>query len=82
MHEHLEIISSKFPHISRNIFILWDTKECEDYLIQLILDHRGNRQGFPKDILVALLNLFKEHPDVSEPNKSALFAYPLGGKQP
>jgi hypothetical protein len=35
------------PRIAQRIEQLWGTSECEQYLNTLIIDNRGNRQGFP-----------------------------------
>ena len=36
---------------------LWGTPECEGYLNTLVIDTRGNRQGFPAPMMEELLYL-------------------------
>jgi hypothetical protein len=45
------------PRIAQRIEQLWGTSECEQYLNTLIIDNRGNRQGFPPAVLEELLYL-------------------------
>ena len=41
-------LSAAFPHIVKIIDVLWGSKECQQYLLKLILDTRdGSRAGFP-----------------------------------
>ena len=42
---------------ARQLLALWGTLQGEVYLDGLIVDERGNRQGFPADALRALLVL-------------------------
>ena len=46
-----------YPRISQRIQQLWGTPECEAYLTSLVIDTRGNRQGFPPPIMEELLYL-------------------------
>ncbi len=46
-----------FPKIAENLTLVWGHPECEGYLNKLIIDNRGNRQGFSLDIICELLLL-------------------------
>lgn len=54
-------LNSSFPRILQQLRSLWGTAQGEVYLDGLILDERGNRQGFPPDVLNALLILQRVH---------------------
>lgn len=45
------------PRISNRIQQLWGTPDCEAYLNSLVIDTRGNRKGFPPEMLEELLYL-------------------------
>ncbi|MCX7892099.1 MAG: hypothetical protein N2544_07015 [Burkholderiales bacterium] len=55
------IVQAKFPRIALQIHDLWGTPECDRYLDKLIIDDRGNRTGFPPDVMTALLELSRQH---------------------
>ena len=55
------IVSRTFPRILQQLRLLWGTPQGEIYLDGLILDERGNRKGFPPDVLNALLVLQRVH---------------------
>jgi hypothetical protein len=63
---------SKFPRIANLLAVLWkDPGSLRGYLDDLLVDKRGNRQGFPLDILRELFALrayYDElHPGSSRP---------------
>jgi hypothetical protein len=39
-------VEEKFPRIAKVLCELWGTIECKPYLLSLVFDERGNRQGF------------------------------------
>jgi len=45
------------PRIAGRIQQLWGTPECEGYITNLIVDTRGNRKGFPPQVMDELLYL-------------------------
>jgi hypothetical protein len=48
----------QFPRIANKLARLWgDKKSFESYLDHLLIDRRGNRQGFPPAVHNELLNL-------------------------
>ena len=62
----------KFPRIANLLAVLWaDPNSLRRYIDDLLVDKRGNRQGFPLDILrelFALRDYFDElHPPTSRP---------------
>ena len=58
----IRVIHDKgFERIAKAITTLWGDKACDEYLDKLIVDDRGNRQGFPRDVLSAVMKLSVEH---------------------
>ncbi|MPZ42276.1 MAG: hypothetical protein GEV05_02525 [Betaproteobacteria bacterium] len=57
--EHLRVRAAleDYPRISTRIEQLWGTPDCEAYLNSLVIDTRGNRQGFPPAMMEELLYL-------------------------
>ena len=48
----------QFPRIANIVARSWDDRDSvERYLGELLIDRRGNRQGFPPDVQLELLNL-------------------------
>lgn len=54
-------LEEKFDRILVNIEKLWGTPAIEDYFTDLIIDRRGGRQGFPKDVLEDIIRLRDYH---------------------
>lgn len=50
-----------FQRIADGISTLWGDKACDEYLNRLVMDDRGNRKGFPKEVLSAIMKLSVEH---------------------
>lgn len=50
-----------FPHILKSIDVFWGSRECVIYLESLLIDRRGNRQGFPSDVAFAIQKLIDAH---------------------
>jgi len=60
-------LASRFPRIANSIAELWRrVARCEEYLDSLLVDHRGNRTGFPSAVaqeVAALRSYYAElHP--------------------
>ena len=55
------IIERAFPRIAEAVHLMWGHAECEDYLQKLIVDDRGDREGFKQDVHKALLKLYNQH---------------------
>jgi hypothetical protein len=65
----------KFPRIANLLAAMWpDPTSFRRYMDDLLVDKRGNRQGFPVDVLKELFELrayYDEvHPDTSRPWES------------
>jgi hypothetical protein len=55
-------LASRFPRIVNRLARFWDSPQMiEAYFEDLLIDRRGNRQGFPPRILNELLVLAKYH---------------------
>ena len=66
----LLIIHSTFPRIGKGIELMWGDKGFPKYMGKLIADGRFDRQGFPFEVLEALMKLQllhdKVYPEFSE----------------
>lgn len=51
-----------FSRIADAIAALWGTHEALDYFHSLVIDHRGNRQGFPQEVFFHIIKLYNCHP--------------------
>jgi hypothetical protein len=67
MHSMSEI-EKQFPRIARSITLLWGYPEFLQYVDKLCLDHRGDRQGFPREVLEELLFLHSLHVSSVKPS--------------
>ena len=54
-------ISDRFPRVAKAIRVFWGYKELRPYINSLLADARGDRQGFPPDVVIYLMNLLDEH---------------------
>ncbi|MFN0040532.1 MAG: hypothetical protein ACKVP2_13555 [Burkholderiales bacterium] len=52
-------LATAFPHILDRIGLLWGTPELDTYFQHLMLDDRGNRSGFPPEVMRELAFLFE-----------------------
>src|SRR5215475_8823428 len=55
------IIARRFPRIAETIRERWGKRVLDDYLAQLVIDERGDRQGFPMDVLSAIMEVARLH---------------------
>lgn len=46
-----------YPHIVESVCLMWGGREADDYLSKLVIDTRGGRRGFPRDVMEELLVL-------------------------
>ncbi|THF63483.1 hypothetical protein [Pseudothauera rhizosphaerae] len=52
---------ARFPHL-RKIDHIWGSRECRNYILQLMTDTRGGtRQGFPREHALTIMSLLMEH---------------------
>lgn len=56
-----ELIQGQFPKVGDKIALMWGTVGLQDYLTKIIFDERGGRQGFPKPVISALMQLHEYH---------------------
>jgi hypothetical protein len=66
-----QVLCDRFPRIANALSSAWpDSERARAYFAELLVDSRGGRQGFPKDVLRELLALqtyFQtEHPETSD----------------
>ena len=66
---------SKFPRIANLLAAMWpDPNSFRRYMDDLLVDKRGNRQGFPVDVLKELFELRsyydEQYPDTTRPWES------------
>jgi hypothetical protein len=60
-------IELRHPHIFRHLSLVWGAPEGARYLEGLLVDGRGERTGFSKEVFAELLGLFKIYPVKSVP---------------
>lgn len=59
---HFRQVNAAFPHIGKNIRLLWGHPEFSMYVSKLMADTRnGQRRGFPDDVHDAMLRLLAQH---------------------
>ena len=63
----VSLIDLGFPHISKKIIKVWGTPEFYDYSRTLLIDDRGDRKGFPLEILQEIMEIISIH-DKQFPN--------------
>ena len=62
-----QIIKDKFPRISTRIEKSWGSSYLQEYLGEILFKiDRSDRQGFPPDVLSALMKIHAEHSKVLE----------------
>jgi len=50
-------LEKQYPHILNKIVELWDTPQMEAYFVDLMVDKRGTRKGFPQDVATEIYYL-------------------------
>jgi hypothetical protein len=55
------IIESRFPRIAATIREQWGKRSLDDYFSGLVIDRRGDRKGFPMEVLSAIMELARLH---------------------
>lgn len=61
-----QIIKEKYPRLSPKIELLWGSPELQHFLEQTLFTDRPNRQGFPPDVMSALMKIYAEHTKLME----------------
>lgn len=54
----LSAVEHQYPRIAQSLCELWGKPDCEPYLLSLVFDERGGRQGFPNEVAEELMLLF------------------------
>lgn len=57
------IIETRFPRIAAIIREHWGKRALDDYFGKLVIDDRGGRQGFPIEVLSAIMEVGRLHAD-------------------
>lgn len=55
--DELSAIETRFLRIANELCRLWDSPEADHYIDSLLLDDRGDRMGFPIEVLDELMFL-------------------------
>ena len=72
----VRMIGERFPAIGNKITVLWGSAALQSYLYSIIVDHRGGRRGFPKQIVTVLLRIHHFHGKmVSEDHNNFTMGY-------
>lgn len=60
--ENFKMVNERFPHIGKKLAGLWSSHDFSPFINELFSDTRGGtRQGFPKEVSVALFRLMQDH---------------------
>jgi hypothetical protein len=54
-------LESQFPRIAEQICLMWGHPEMDIFFARLAVDDRGDRQGFPPDVMSELMSLSVIH---------------------
>ena len=64
----------RFPHIVNSFADCWSAPQrCRDFFEQLLIDHRGDRLGFPKPIASELAALKDYYDSVLHPTQQTVW---------
>lgn len=68
--DNLSAVERRFPRIARELCLLWGKGEIDAYLDSMLIDTRGDRQGFPSAVLEELMFLSSLRWQVNNPSFS------------
>ena len=68
-----KVTADKYPRIIERIGILWGTVGMDRYFREILFDDRGDREGFPPEVMAELFALSNYH-ESTKPSRSALEA--------
>jgi hypothetical protein len=54
-------LEKRFPRLVDKITLMWGAKDFPIFLSNLIIDDRGNRQGFPLEVIEEMMFLQEIH---------------------
>ena len=57
-------LEDKFARIVERIAELWDSPEIDSYFVELLIDNRGNRAGFPPEVAREIFLLSIAHDEI------------------
>lgn len=79
--ENMTELEKKFPRIVEKLTLLWGSEDVSPFLSHLLIDDRGDRQGFTGDIMAEIMFLNNLHEDMVSENQpqsgQALWENPL-----
>jgi hypothetical protein len=83
----LSAIERRFSRIAQELATRWRQGDIDAYLNGLLLDDRGNRQGFPADVLEELMFLSSlrwtlQHPSFTRADEGLLEQFSFSQTQP
>jgi hypothetical protein len=55
------IVENAFPRIASVVRDKWGKRALDEYFAKLVVDDRGGRQGFPPDVLSAIMEIARLH---------------------
>ena len=61
-------IEIRFPRIAGELDQRWNGGKIDAYLLSLLMDERGNRTGFPLDVLEELMFLYSQRWQLLHPS--------------
>lgn len=61
----IDIVKASFPRIADRIELLWGSWELQQYFTSILISDRGDREGFPIQIVSALLKIHGEHSKIA-----------------
>jgi hypothetical protein len=73
-------IEKNFPRIVAAITLLWGNPEMDAYFNRIAVDDRGDREGFPPDVMSDILFLASLHADAYSFDSTEA-RYANGGKR-
>lgn len=62
---------AKYPRIVERISVLWGTVGMERYFTEILFDDRGDREGFPAEVMMEIFALSNYH-ESTKPSRSAI----------
>jgi uncharacterized protein len=62
---------AKYPRVVEKISILWGTVGMSRYFTEILFDDRGDREGFPPEVMLELFALSNYH-EATRPSRSAI----------
>ncbi len=64
-------LEKQYPRILNKIIEMWDTPQMEAYFLDLMVDKRGDRQGFPKKVATEIYYLSQIYDRIRTTSKAA-----------